>query len=122
MFKIIKKEVKIVELPFDMDAAKSVLIAGMIDDSVFDIPTAVEVAGAKNGDQIGTLYKELKQELTTLSHAADTLTGEGKTNFQMINGINVIATNFNAADIQTLKEEEYGSIDAWKAVMLAKKV
>lgn len=112
--KIIKPTQIEVPQPFDADAARTALIAGMVSDGVHDKHTAVEATGANDWGQVAGIYKELETELKMLSAKADELARDGLTNTSIVAGVNAVSTNFDANDIKTMKTEQFGSNTAWK--------
>lgn len=102
---------------FDVDAARTALIAGMVSDAVTDKHTAVEATGALNWDQVASIYKELETELKMLSAKADELARDGVTNGAIVAGVNAVATNFDTNDVRTMKVEQYDTITKWLNAM-----
>lgn len=102
---------------FNSVAAKTTIIAGIIDGSIRNLHDAVKSSNVKNGGQIKSIFRELGNEARMLSNLADSLIKEGKTADYIITEVNKAAINFNAMDIKTMKIEVYGSVIEWKQAM-----
>ena len=115
--KIIKPKQTEPQPEFDADAARTSLIAGMVSDAVYDKHTAVEATGARDWDQVASIYKELEDELKMLSSMADELAGGGLTSSDIAVTVGFAATAFQAADIQKMKKEQHGTVTKWLNAM-----
>lgn len=115
---IVKPIIKSVETPFDIDAARLTIAAGMVDDSVNNLHDAVQVSGASNGGQVESIYNDLLKELRNLILIANTSAAAGTTIDNIIIAINKEAVNFSPLDLKTMMVEVYGSVTLWKQAMV----
>ena len=115
---IVKPIIKPVETPFDIDAARFVIAAGMVDDSVNNLHDAVNAADAENGGQVEGIYHDLLKELRNLILIANTAAASGALIDDIIIAINKEAVNFSPLDLKTMMVEVYGSVAAWKQAMV----
>jgi hypothetical protein len=114
---IVKPKIKTVETPFDTDAARLAIVAGMVDDSVNNLHDAVKAAGASNGSQVEGIYNDLLKELRNLILIANTAAASGALIDDIIIAINKEAINFSPLDLKTMMVEVYGSVTLWKQAM-----
>ena len=114
---IVKPTIESIETPFDTDAARLTIAAGMVDDSVNNLHDAVQVSGAKNGSQVEGIYNDLLKELRNLILIANTTAASGALIDDIIIAINKEAVNFSPLDLKTMMVEVYGSVTAWKSAM-----
>ena len=115
---IVKPKIKPVETPFDIDAARFAIAAGMVDDSVNNLHDAVNVASAENGGQVEDIYHDLLKELRNLILIANTAAASGEIIDNIIVAINKEAVNFSPLDLKTMMVEVYGSVAEWKQAMV----
>lgn len=115
---IVKPELVESNTPFDVDTARATIAAGMVDDTVTDLHSAVKAAGASNGGQVEGIYHDLLKELRNLILIANSAAASGETIDDIIIAINKEAVNFSPLDLKTMMVEVYGSVTAWKQAMI----
>ena len=115
---IVKPELVESDVSFDIDTARALIAAGMVNDIVTDLHSAVEVAGASNGGEVEGIYHDLLKELRNLIIIANTKAASGALIDDIIDAINKEAVNFTPLDLKTMMEEVYGSITLWKQAMI----
>ena len=115
--KIVKPEFELEQSSFDVDTARAAIAAGMVNDTVTDLHTAVKAACASNGGQVESIYHDLLKELRNLILIANTAAASGATIDNIIIAINKEAVNFSPLDLKTMMVEVYGSVTAWKQAM-----
>lgn len=116
---IVKPELVESDTTFDVDTARAAIAAGMVDDTVTDLHTAVKAAGASNGGQVEGIYHDLLKELRNLILIANTVASSGATIDNIIIAINKEAVNFSPLDLKTMMVEVYGSVAEWKQAMIS---
>ena len=114
---IVKPELVESNVSFDVNTARALIAAGMVNDIVTDLHSAVEVSGASNGSQVEGIYHDLLKELRNLILIANTEAASGALIDDIIDAINAEAVNFSPLDLKTMMGEVYGSVTAWKAAM-----
>ena len=114
---IVKPELVESDVSFDIDTARTSIAAGMVDDTVTDLHSAVEAAGASNGGEVEGIYHDLLKELRNLILIANSAAASGALIDDIIDAINAEAVNFSPLDLKTMMGEVYGSVTAWKAAM-----
>ena len=115
---IVKPSIAPAETPFDTDAARLAITAGMVDDSVNNLHDAVQVSGAKHGGQVESIYNDLLKELRNLIIIANSAAASDALIDDIIDAINAEAANFSPLDLKTMMVEVYGSVTAWKQAMV----
>lgn len=98
------------------------LAAGMVSGTVLNIHTAVECVNLAlgkhfNGGVVRPYFKALLTQLKSLDAAADNLARGGNTVQEIASALSEQTGNFTLANLQQMKVEVYGSVDAWLAAM-----
>ena len=115
---IVKPELIESDVSFDVNTARALIAAGMVNDIITDLHSAVEAAGASNGSQVEDIYHDLLKELRNLIVIANNAAASGALIDDIIDAINKDAVNFTPLDLKTMMEEVYGSITLWKQAMI----
>ena len=115
---IVKPELIESDTSFDVNTARALIAAGMVNDIVTDLHSAVEAADASNGSQVEGIYHDLLKELRNLILIANTEAASGALIDDIIDAINKEAVNFTPLDLKTMMVEVYGSVTAWKQAMI----
>ena len=115
---IVKPELVESNVSFDVNTARALIAAGMVNDTVTDLHSSVEAAGASNGGEVEGIYHDLLKELRNLILIANTEAASGALIDDIIDAINEEAVNFTPLDLKTMMIEVYGSVTAWKQAMI----
>lgn len=115
---IVKPELIESDVSFDVNTARVLIAAGMVNDTVTDLHSAVEVSGASNGGEVEGIYHDLLKELRNLIVIANNTAASGALIDDIINAINKEAVNFTPLDLKTMMVEVYGSTQLWKEAMI----
>lgn len=120
---IIKPKAPLLDTDNVMDQAGiDALAAGMVSGTVRNVHTAVECVNLAlgkhfNGGIVRPYFKALLKQLKSLDTAADNLAREGNTVQEIASALSEQTGNFTLANLQQMKIEVYGSVDAWLAAM-----
>lgn len=120
---IIKPKAPILDTDNEMvQAGIDALAAGMVAGSVLNVHTAVECVNLAlgkhfNGGVVRPYFKGLLTQLKALDAEADKLAREGNTVQEIASALSGQTGNFTLANLQQMKIEVYGSVDAWMAAM-----
>ena len=115
---IVKPELIESDTSFDVNTARALIAAGMVNDIVTDLHSAVEVSGASNGGEVEGIYHDLLKELRNLIVIANSAASSGAFIDDIIDAINKEAVNFTPLDLKTMMVEVYGSVTSWKQAMI----
>lgn len=125
---IIKPNPSVLESDNTMiQAGIDALVAGMVSGSVLNVHTAVECVNLALGKHFGgrvvrPYFKALLKQLKSLDAEADRLAREGHTVQQIASALSGQTGNFTLANLQQMKIEVYGSVDAWLTAMTSNEV
>jgi len=120
---IIKPKAPILDTDNQMvQAGIDALAAGMVSGTVMNVHTAVECVNLAldkhfNGGVIRPYFKALLNQLQSLDTEADTLARDGCTVQEIASALSDQTGNFTLANLQQMKIEVYGSVDAWLTAM-----